>query len=414
MRTAGRYKNSLTRAAPPLYWRDAAPRISGRSLALWLHGLTVGRLSIQIPSHRHSPERGQPGFVESMAIATALAKSVLPPPVRLSLRNLWEKLRDWLDVVAFAARFMAACAPLPKTLLYFGYAPGDDLLCTAIMRELRLRGHDRILMISDHRDLFIDNKDFTYLRPSWKRYDRYGSTVSICERFVRIWGGMFVRPEYAPPCGAADRRTQPSQHIVAEMCARTGITGPVSVRPYLALTETEKKFAPWARNCIAIQSSGMIAHHPMRNKQWREERFQGVVDTLYGEFEFIQIGSLGDPPLRHVRDLRGATGIRQTAAILYEARLYVGTVGFLMHLARAVECPSVIVFGGREAPWQTGYICNSNLCSTPPCSPCWRDNTCDLGHKCMEDIGVADVVAAVRKMMRRPRNPLAVETVKIK
>ena len=73
---------------------------------------------------------------------------------------------------------------------------------------------------------------------------------------------------------------------------------------------------------------------------------------------FIQIGSTADPPLQRVRDLRGATGIREAAAILYHARLYVGTVGFLMHLARAVECPSVIVFGGREAPWQSGYVCN--------------------------------------------------------
>ena len=38
-----RYKNSLTRAATPLYWLEAAPRYSGQSLALWLHGLAAGR-----------------------------------------------------------------------------------------------------------------------------------------------------------------------------------------------------------------------------------------------------------------------------------------------------------------------------------------------------------------------------------
>jgi hypothetical protein len=347
-----------------------------------------------------------------MAIATLLSRRSVPAAVRLSLRNLWEGLRDWFDVFAFAMGFLIARAPLPKTLLYFGYALGDDLLCTAVLRELRQRGRDRILMISDHSDLFVNNQDFTYLRPSWQRYHRYGSTVAICQRFVQIWGGAFVRPEYAPPCGT-DRRAQPSRHIVAEMCARTGIAGPISIRPYLALTETEKDSASWSRNRIAIQSSGMTARHPMLNKQWSEERFQGVVDALYGEFEFIQIGSSGDPPLRHVRDIRGATGIRAAAAVLHHARLYVGTVGFLMHLARAVECPSVIVFGGREAPWQTGYICNLNLYSALPCAPCWRDNTCDFGHQCMNDISVADVVASIRLMMQKPRNPLAVETVQI-
>lgn len=347
-----------------------------------------------------------------MDIAKTIATSVLPVRVRVSVRNLWETLRDWFDVFALGARFMVTGAALPKVLLYFGFAPGDDLLCTAVLRELRKRGDDRILMVSDHQDLFVGNRDFTYLRPLWKRYDRDGSTVAVCRGFARIWGGNFIRPEYAPPCGN-DQRRQPSRHIVAEMCARAGITGPVSVRPYLALTETEKNSATWARDCIAIQSGGMGARHPMRNKQWGEERFQGVVDALHGELEFIQIGLPGDIALQHVRDFRGATGIRGTAAILHQARLFVGTVGFPMHLARAVECPSVIVFGGREAPWQTGYTCNFNLDSAPPCAPCWRDNTCDFGRRCMDDIRVDNVIAAIRQMVQRPRNPLAVETVEI-
>lgn len=38
-----RYKNSLTQAATPLYWLDAASRYSGQSLALLLQGMAVGR-----------------------------------------------------------------------------------------------------------------------------------------------------------------------------------------------------------------------------------------------------------------------------------------------------------------------------------------------------------------------------------
>src|SRR5581483_9658352 len=105
----------------------------------------------------------------------------------------------------------------PKMLLYFGFAFGDDLLCTAVLRELRERGHDRILMVSDHPELFKGNRDFTYLRPLWKRYYPDGSTVAICRRFAQIWGGRFIRPEYAPSSGP-DQRRPPSQHIVAEMC----------------------------------------------------------------------------------------------------------------------------------------------------------------------------------------------------
>jgi hypothetical protein len=342
--------------------------------------------------------------------AKALARLILPPPALQRVRNLWEGLRDWIEVFGFRLGFVAARAPLPAVLLYFGFAPGDDLLCTAVLRELRKHGRDRLLMISDHRELFAGNQDPTYVRPLWARYYRDGSTVAICRRFVRIWGGEFTRPEYAPLDGV-DRRKPPRRHIIAEMCARVGISGPVEIRPYLALSDEEKSSATWAQGKIVIQSSGLAARHPMLNKQWYQERFQAVVDGLAGEVDFIQLGSVTDPVLQNTKDLRGATGIRDAAAILHHARLYVGTVGFLMHLARAVECPSVIIFGGREAPWQSGYVCNSNLYSAVPCAPCWRANTCDFDRQCMRDISVADVISAIRQMMERPRNPLAVETV---
>jgi hypothetical protein len=268
------------------------------------------------------------------------------------------------------------------------------------------------MMVSDHRELFIGNNDPAYVRPLWTRYYRDGSTVAICRRFVRIFGGQFMRPEYAPLAGG-DRRRSPSRHIIAEMCGGAGISGPVAIRPYLALSDEEKSSATWSRCRIAIQSSGMAARHPTLNKQWLQERFQGVVNAFAGEVEFVQIGSASDPALQGVKDLRGATSIRQTAAILNHARLYVGNVGLLMHLARAVECPSVILFGGREAPWQTGYICNSNIYSAVPCAPCWLSNNCDFDRRCMSNISIADVVSAIRKMLERPRNPLAIEMVDI-
>jgi hypothetical protein len=342
----------------------------------------------------------------------ALIKRILAAPVRRALRDSWEGLRDWVATFAFGLRFAATRTPRPKMLLYFGYAPGDDLLCTAVMRELRKRGRDGLLMVSDHRELFEGNEDPVLVRPLWARYSPDSSTVSICQRFVRIWGGEFTRLEYAPMAGA-DRRKAPMRHIIAEMCVRAGISGSVLIRPYLLLSAHEKSAAAWARDRIVIQSSGMAARHPIRNKQWYDERFQGVVDALKGEYEFIHIGSAADPPLQHVQDFRGTIKIREAAAILYNARLYVGTVGFQMHLARAVECPSVIVFGGREAPWQSGYACNFNIYSGVPCAPCWRANTCDFDRRCMSDISVNEVVSAVRQMMERPRNPLAVETVEI-
>lgn len=347
-----------------------------------------------------------------MDITRSLAKSVLPPSVRLAARNSWENLRDWSDTFAFAARFMARRVRLPKTLLYFGFAPGDDLLCTAVLRELRKRGRDRMLMVSDHRDLFTGNTDLTYLRPLWNRYYRDGSTVAVCRRFARFTGAAFVRPEYAPPHGV-DSRRQPSRHVIAAMCAKAGVTGTIDIRPYIHLSDEEKAQASWARDSIVIQSSGLSARHPARLKEWYPDRFQRVIEALEGEYTFVQLGSKDDPPLHNAKDLRGLTSIRESAAILYQARLYVGLEGFLMHLARAAECPAVIIFGGRSAPWQLGYICNINIHSNIACAPCWRSNTCELGRQCMDRIATIEVVDAMREMLQKPRNPLATETMEI-
>ena len=344
--------------------------------------------------------------------AKALAKRILPPSATQAAREQWENLKDWIGVFGFWLGFVVAREPLPKILLYFGFAPGDDLLCTAVLRELRRRGRADLLMVSDHPELFTWNRDPARVRPLWPRYYRDGSTVAICRRFTWIWGGEFTRLEYAPLNGE-DRRLAPRRHIITEMCARAGITGSVAIRPYLELNDDERSSATWAQGQVVIQSSGMAARHPMLNKQWYQERFQNVVDALKGEVDFIQLGSASDPALQRTNDLRSTTSVREAAAILSHARLYVGTVGFLMHVARAVECPSVIVFGGREAPWQSGYICNANLYSAVPCAPCWRSNTCEFDRQCMRDISVDDVVSAILEMMEKPRNPLAVQIVDI-
>jgi ADP-heptose:LPS heptosyltransferase len=164
---------------------------------------------------------------------------------------------------------------------------------------------------------------------------------------------------------------------------------------------------------IAIQSSGLAARFPMRNKQWFPERFQEVVTRLQKDFKFIQLGAAGDPPLAGALDLRGRTSIRETAAVLANCRLYIGNVGLVMHLARAAECPSVIIFGGREAPWQSGYTGNINLYSPEPCAPCWLWNTCDFHRVCMEKITADHVVDAAQLLAARKDRVLPIDSLTI-
>jgi len=183
------------------------------------------------------------------------------------------------------------------------------------------------------------------------------------------------------------------------MCHSAGISGAVSLRPYLTLLKEEKEQGKLGNRQIVIQTSGLGARYPMRNKEWLPERFQEVVDSLYLDYTFVQIGSVNDPPLRGVIDMRGKTSIREAAAIMSQSMVFVGLVGGLMHLARAVDCSGVIIYGGREHPDQSGYICNQNLYSELPCSPCWRWQTCDYNRECMRKIEVNSVLEAIYRQI---------------
>jgi ADP-heptose:LPS heptosyltransferase len=90
--------------------------------------------------------------------------------------------------------------------------------------------------------------------------------------------------------------------------------------------------------------------------------------------------------------------------------VFVGLVGFLMHLARAVDCRSVIVYGGREWPSISGYTCNENLVSRPPCSPCGLYDGCEYQRACMNEISVDEALAAIRRQVDRWGTPLPIDT----
>ena len=298
---------------------------------------------------------------------------------------------------------MPANLPPPRVLIHFGEAAGDDLLCSTIARELARRGDTPVWMMSKHAELFSANTDVALTVPSDERL----------VHAVQDVGGRFVVPVYTQHDWEADRgdRPIPAEHILAIMCRLAGVTGPIELRPYLMLRPDELQFGRFVDRQIAIHTSGAGARHPMANKDWPAGRFQAVVDALKDQNNFVQLGTLSDPPLKGVLDLRGKTTLRQAAAILRQSQLFIGLVGFLMHLNRAVDRRSVIVYGGRELPWQSGYVCNKNLVGRPACSPCWQWNRCESDRICLTQITVDEVVDAVRTQLTRANDALETQSV---
>lgn len=289
----------------------------------------------------------------------------------------------------------------PELFISFIGGIGDDLLCTVMFRELRQRNQRKFWVMTRHPEVFRYNDDIKVVVP---HYVQYGDLMKRLN--VKV-----VNPWYTNYNPAYDRDDPfPEQHIISIMCQKVGILGPITLKPHFVLHESEKEQGQVVRRQIAIQSSGLAARHAMANKNWFAERYQSVVSSLKFKYDFVQLGSPSDPPIEGALDLRGKTTIRQTAAILSRSLAFVGQVGFLMHMARAVDCRSVIIYGGREKPSQSGYTCNENLYSEVGCSPCWRLNSCPYDKECMRRISAADVVSAVEIQVEKYGTPLACDT----
>ena len=323
-------------------------------------------------------------------------------PVRPASMNAEQpsRLPGWVPTFSrvrgliWSSKIALMSGGLPEIGLYFNGGMGDDLLCSTVARELKNRGTKSIWQLTAHPELFAGNRDVIAV-PADFRIRR------LCEMF----GVAFIELEYPEP---------PAQHLITTLCKAAGIRGEIELRPYVVLSEAERRAGHVAsRPQIAIQTATLAARFPMRNKLWPHERFQAVADGLRTEFDLVQLGAPSDPALAHALDLRGKTSLREAAAILSASRMFIGLVGGLMHLARAVDCRSVIVYGGREHPSQSGYVANENLYWSGPCAPCWQRNHCDYDRRCMTEILPEQVIAAARRQAERYGTPLAVERAEI-
>jgi lipopolysaccharide heptosyltransferase II len=98
-------------------------------------------------------------------------------------------------------------------------------------------------------------------------------------------------------------------------------------------------------------------------------------------------------------NLTGRTRLRDLIAIFTECSVAFGPDSGPMHIAAAVGCPVVSLWGAtapeRSAPWGFGDLA---IHGDIPCHPCYL-RKCPIGRECMRRIAPATVAAAVRKAL---------------
>ena len=121
-------------------------------------------------------------------------------------------------------------------------------------------------------------------------------------------------------------------------------------------------------------------------KQWHH--YQEVVGAC--PYNFLQFNAQTLVGVDSVK-----TTIQEAAAYMKGARAYIGTEGFLHHLAAAFNKPAVVLFGAYSHPKVTGYDFHTNI---------WRDVPDELGHNrktgAMDTISPEEVIEALHDCCR--------------
>jgi heptosyltransferase I len=173
--------------------------------------------------------------------------------------------------------------------------------------------------------------------------------------------------------------------------------------------------AAWAEQQVARIGAAPLLLNLGASKpanRWRPERFAELALALSRRAPVCLTGSGGDRMLTHgaletlrgverVHDLVGATTLGQYLELARRARLYVGCDTGPMHVAAAAGCRCVALFGpadpARTGPWPAAE--HTVLRVPPPCAPCGLRHCNQPRHACMDDLDVAQVLAAVERRM---------------
>ena len=138
-------------------------------------------------------------------------------------------------------------------------------------------------------------------------------------------------------------------------------------------------------------------------KMWPWEKWRALLQKLLPHASLVQLGDEHEPVFEGVLRFAGKLSLRESMAVLAQARLHIGPDSFLMHAANGLDVPSVIIFGGSRTPDNSGYADNINLATHPVCSPCWlhdsRGDQCPYDVQCMKSISVEQVKDAVDKLL---------------
>jgi heptosyltransferase-2 len=149
-----------------------------------------------------------------------------------------------------------------------------------------------------------------------------------------------------------------------------------------------------------------------RAKRWPADRYATLADRFIEEAgaNVVLVGSRDEMEValevsagmrRQPIMLAGRTDLAQAVAVLSVADLLVANDTGPAHIAAALDCPTLVVFGPTDPTTTRPFSSAAEIIRRPPdCAPCMlRD--CPIDHRCMTAISADEVFTRASAMMKR-------------
>jgi len=187
--------------------------------------------------------------------------------------------------------------------------------------------------------------------------------------------------------------------------------------PELNVSDEESQAAEQILANNGLKGVNWVMLHPAARywfKAWPPERFAALGDALIKEgVQVVLIGSEHEQSVaeevmqagqQKFVSLVGKTTLRELAALMKECRVFVGNDAGPMHMAAAVSCPVVALFGPTDpAVWgPRGKSCQV-IYKGLDCRECFYPG-CSRGEmSCMGQISVEEVLDASKVLLSKNR-----------
>ena len=252
---------------------------------------------------------------------------------------------------------------------------GDVLLLTSLVESIKNKYPNiKVNVVTKHFDLLKNNDSIHSLNK--------GATFFT----FRHWY-LEIR-----------QNKNPDKHILSESLDKLGLSSKIR-KPHYVVTEEErenakKRLKTFKKPFIAINTSSKESSKNWLPKYWKE-----LLEILTEGYTVIQLGDESEIEFENTVRFAGKLDLRESVAVLERCSLFVGGVSFLMYAAAAVGVKSVIIYGGRETPSNSGYDQNVNLFERMECGPCWIHEEdgefCTKELDCMKKIKASSVYSEI-------------------